>query len=434
MVNEKGSVVSMKNKTSLIAVCLVFFASTQCLADDGLRWNGYMNVVGGILKDEPRNDTTSEKQYPGYGLYTDELSFDAYTSGAVQVTKMLDEKMSATSQIYAEAGNNNYEARMKWLYLTYNMNDTSTFRIGRIGTPFYSFSDYINLGMSYHWVTPPVEFYQFDTSLVGVDYIYRNTLGEDGEWSAEIFSGSFDDPIPALNGRGIAKNVIGLVLTGSTGGWLTLRTILGHANASLEIDGLTADGAVDAGLAQAEAQFGLTDELANSIRTEALPSVTQKLDLEFIGKYYGFMARTDLENWLLIAEWSRTDTSSYLLNYYDERYVTGAYTLDDLVLHLTYAEVKTNLSEDARIDSASQLAGFTPTAIADYLSRQIGAGAAAAAGQNRRSLSAGVRINLSRNTALKFDITRFEEEASLPTETAGIGDNLLFSSAFNVSF
>lgn len=424
----------MKYMHKLAGLFIVFCASEVCFADDGLRWNGYINVVGGVLKDEPRNDDSLKKQYPGYGTYTDQVSFDSYTSGGLQVTKTLDNKTSATAQLFAEAGLNSYETRMKWIYLTYDMDENSKFRVGKIGTPFYHYSDFINVGMSYHWITPPIEFYQFDTSIVGVDYIYRNELGEDGEWSAEVFSGSFDDAMPSLHGRGTAKNTIGLVLTGSAGGWLTLRTILGRANASLEVEGLTADAVLDSGLATAAAQFNLPDAMVNSIRVEALPQVEDKLTSEFVGKYYGLMARAEWSDWLLISEWSRTATDTYLLNYYDERYITTAYTLDNLVFHVTLADVKSNLNDDAKFDSKAQLAGFTPAAIADYLSSRIGAGVAAAAAQNRQSVGAGIRINLTRNTALKFEITKFKEDKSLPSEMAGIGDNILLSSALNASF
>lgn len=431
----KRLVTFMENcQKRLLAACISLTFVQIANADESIRWNGYLNVVGGILKDAPRNDTTTEKQYPGHGTYEHQLTFDSQTSGALQATKVLDEKMYVTAQAYAEGSTNGYDANLKWFYLTYNPDDSSSFRVGRIGMPLYFYSDFLNVGFTYQWVSPPIESYQYDTSLTGIDYVYRGVSGN-FEWTAETYFGAINQFIASLNGDVNTRNTTGLNLMTVYDGWLTLRVNGLSQKATLINDALNAEDILDGGLAQAQSQMGLPNDLVAAIRSEALPILQRKFDLDNVSvKYYGVFVKADFDSLSFATEWNRSDTPSYLLNYYDSWYVTGAYRINDVLFHLTYSTVESELAKEAVNDSNATLGGFTPDALGSYFASQIGANVAAASARKRHAVSAGVRIDTTANTALKFEVTQFEERETLPNENAGIGKNLLFRTALNVTF
>jgi hypothetical protein len=51
-----------------------------------------------------------------------------------------------------------------------------------------------------------------------------------------------------------------------------------------------------------------------------------------------------------------------------------------------------------------------------------------------RSWNLGAMLETSANSVLKFDVLRFEQFESVPTETLGIGSNTLFRTALCVTF
>ena len=79
----------------------------------GIEWNGFLNVVGGILKEEPVKDFTDTKQTPGYQNYESDFTFEPQTSAGLQAKKQLDEQTSVTMQLYSEGDIDGYQAKLK---------------------------------------------------------------------------------------------------------------------------------------------------------------------------------------------------------------------------------------------------------------------------------------------------------------------------------
>lgn len=412
----------MELRLKLLAASVALTCVQIANADDDIRWNGYLNVVGGILKDQPLSDDSGQDQHPGYGSYEDNFTFDPETSAALQASKRLDDKTQVTAQIYAEgSGDGAYSAKMKWLYLTYDPTDTSSFRIGKLASPFYFFSDFIRVGMAYNWVSPPSEIYLGDLATTGVDYIYRDFLGDEIEYSLEAMVGNNKS---SVEGAVIdSNNQATLVVSGTMSGWLTLRLAYTSATSTLTIDALDADTLVDE-------QLG--GVLPEDTRDEVKVLLAEKLDLnELKVSYITTGLKMDLDPWQVIAEYSRSSTDSYLTGGTDAWYVCGGYRFDWGVIQLTYADSDPELDDDAKDDLDLQL-GAVP--LPEYVAAQLGTNISGATLSTRHSISAGVRVNTSRNTALKFEITKLEEEATIPDEERGIGDNLLFRTALNVTF
>lgn len=110
----------------------------------------------------------------------------------LQVDVSLTGKLDAAAQLVAkDRPNNTLDESLEWAFLRYRPIPGLTLRGGRLGLDLFMLSEYRNLGFSYLWARPPVEFYgmfpyyHYD----GADITYATALGE-GVFRARLFSGS----------------------------------------------------------------------------------------------------------------------------------------------------------------------------------------------------------------------------------------------------
>lgn len=426
----------MRTRLKLIPLYLLA-ATAQIAQADDIKWNGYLNVVGGFLRDDPVSDLTlpEKKQHPDYSTYEKNFTFDPESSGALQAVKKFDSKASVTAQVYA-SGANDYQAQLKWLYLTYKPTSHSTFRIGKIGAPVYYFSDFYNVGYAYNWVTPPIEVYTFDTAISGIDYIYRDYVG-DLDWSAEVFSGGYTQRLPAINANVTTRDTVAAIFTASEGGWLNLRAMIYQSTGTFEADALADTGViVDSALAAAEEQQGYPSGTLSFLHDGIKSQVDVATDLnEFKIRYAEAAARVEHERWFAMTEWVTIRTDNYLYGNLDAFYLTGGYRIGKALPHITFTRLDSDMHDDAVADAA--YAANTANALVDptkYFAAAIDSGIAQSFGKTQNSITLGLRYETSASTAVKFELTGFEEKATYPGETAGIGKNLLFRTAVNAIF
>ena len=81
-------------------LCLLMAAS-PALAED-VRWNGFLNIVGGVLKETP-TQTPGDSGAPAYEQYETDFTFDKQSSAGLQANVPLDDKNSVTVQVFADA-------------------------------------------------------------------------------------------------------------------------------------------------------------------------------------------------------------------------------------------------------------------------------------------------------------------------------------------
>lgn len=411
--------------------------------DSGIVWNGFLNIVGGALKEEPVESFGDERQVPTYMAYDSHFSFDKQTSGGLQAQKRLDEKTSVTMQVFAQGDTEGYEANLKWLYLTYEPTLNSSFRLGRIGAPVYYYSDYLNVGYAYHWVSPPESVYPFDSSFTGINYVYQNTWGI-FDWSGELMLGGSNDYFPIIGARVITRNTRGATLNVSTGDWLHFRAMALRTDGSFEVDALSPenlDTIIDMGVEAAFDAGDVPDDIRPLIKPAYVESTQAQLDngaldLDDFPVTYGDLALVaETERWLLMTEIITVRTDAYLYNDVISKFVTGGVRMGDAMLHLTWTEGRANPNDDIYADRRNTTpASDSPDAVGSVVASQIRAQLASAFLRNGESVSLGVRFETSPNTALKFEITRFEERPSFDGDTFGVGKNTLFRTALNATF
>ncbi|HEY0892346.1 MAG TPA: DNA topoisomerase IV, partial [Cellvibrio sp.] len=175
---------SIRKKHSLALIIALCMAAPLTQAGD-LNLSGFLSVGGGMIDDEDS---------PGYGGYDEEdLTFDKNLLG-LQVTGQVNEKITATAQLIARS-ETDYEVNAEWAYLTWQASDSVKVRAGRLRTPFYMYSDFLDVGYAYSWITPPREVYYLPFNNVdGVDFYVTQTLGI-FDTSFQAYFGSFDDEL-----------------------------------------------------------------------------------------------------------------------------------------------------------------------------------------------------------------------------------------------
>lgn len=97
--------------------------------------------------------------------YDDSWSFKSDSVAGVQFLAEFNNSLSITSQILAKGftfdDTSSFEPEFEWLFLSYQMGENTRTRIGRLRTPFYLFSETLDVGYSQTWVRPPVDVYAF---------------------------------------------------------------------------------------------------------------------------------------------------------------------------------------------------------------------------------------------------------------------------------
>src|SRR5690554_4915923 len=165
----------------------ILLAGAQTAYANDLQINGFLNVTAGVVdKEEIENGFTSAG-------YDTTLGYDAQTLAGLQISKKVNDNTSATVQLMSR-GKQGYKTEAAWAYVTYDVSDNTSIRFGRLRTPFFQYSDFLEVGYAYNWITPPTIVYRLDTmsALNGVDMTHQFTLGAmDG--SFQLFTGRFKD-------------------------------------------------------------------------------------------------------------------------------------------------------------------------------------------------------------------------------------------------
>ena len=182
---------------------------------EAIRFSGFARLVGGYLDEK-------EAIYQGYD---DSIDFGQHSLFALQTEVDLNEQFSFTTQLLAHTSSRR-DSGLEWAYLTYRPNERWQFKAGKLRTPFFMYSDIIDVGFAYPWVVPPKQVYTpyMFPDYTGVSAAHRFNIQH---WTiaAEAYWGKFDDDV-SVGGRQIdvkIDDLSGLVLELRRGN-LRLRT------------------------------------------------------------------------------------------------------------------------------------------------------------------------------------------------------------------
>jgi hypothetical protein len=165
--DTRGNIMKKINIINLQRVMCIALLSFSLPTLAEVTFQGFASFVGGATLD-------SDETYNGY---EDKIEYEKNSVYGLQAVSSLGDGLTATGQIVAR-GSENYKPEFEWMYMTYNITPTLSAKVGRIRTPFYMLSEYLEVGYTYHWIRPPEELYAAQiTNIDGASLLYNVPMG-----------------------------------------------------------------------------------------------------------------------------------------------------------------------------------------------------------------------------------------------------------------
>jgi hypothetical protein len=247
--------------------------------------------------------------YPTVGVYEEEWSFKPDSKFGLQFSADLTEGLSATAQLVGR-GADDFDAGFEWAYLSYELNDHWTVQAGKKRLPLYYYSDFFDVSYAYMWIRPPADNYTWQIfNYTGVNAQFNYQVS-DWAVSGNIYTGSEDDGDNKLLSeyffkqpvREIWENIIGGVLSLNRD-WLDLRfTYMTYENRRFQSD---------------------------------KPRIWNNGTDTRRGKFMGFSANIDYNNWVLLSEVNRLNLEDQDLDTY---LVSAGYRIGQWTPYVVYSD------------------------------------------------------------------------------------------------
>ena len=315
---------------------------------------------GGFLS----TDIAYQTQDVGYASIPTDSAVDLSRGSVVglQVDYKLTDKTGVGVQATAR-GFQNYEPEVMWAYVKHRFDMGLTVRAGRLGLPFFSYSDYIEVGYAQPWVRPPTEVYDIvpARSYTGIDFIYNLDMG----WATARFQPFFGEITSNTRDNGF--------------GTLNVPNTYGM-NTSLFIDDFMIRGIFAKGNGASLTSY--VDNSNNMIVVSPSGNITLG-SFDSVNPWFaGVGVSYDDGEYMVISEAVRTLVTNTVFPSFDGAYLTFGYHIDDVTPYVTAARIRST-DDDVRVGTAS-------SAFFDV---------------ERNAYSVGARWDVLLGLALKADVT-----------------------------
>lgn len=375
--------------TGLAMSALSLAASPAFSAE--IQFNGFASFVAGQVLDK---DELVGGDFRGYD---EKLGFQNNSIFAIQARADLKENLSATAQIAAK-GVNDYAAKFNWAYLTYEINNEWTAKLGRSRIPYFYYSDFLDVGYAYHWIKPPYGVYDlggFD-SADGITLEYQTNMGD---WISRLtmLGGRSDTTINTAIGDADARVADLWFLSWSMNyDWLTLRVV--HSEAELTLDLATINGMS----MLMDGSTGLIPRLVPQNDIDALRLEKDRATFD------GVAISLDNGKFFAVAEYTELAIeNSFLADPRQDWYVSGGMRFGDISIFATYEERKSDLQQ-RQIDAITTPLGVAASVIPSLSTELLTAAGGADAIFNssyydNETYSVGLRYNFHPSADFKVE-------------------------------
>lgn len=159
-------------KTTLTGLTMaILLASSSAFAlDKGeLMLNGY-----GTAAVNRMAGADDAKGFGINGQTTSDWRGDEQSKIGGQLQYGITDDLDVTAQLVAKAEQDKWRLNLEWLYLTYQLDDQTAVRAGRLRPGTFLFSETLDVGYSYPWLTLPDEVYGLVqvTNYEGADFLH----------------------------------------------------------------------------------------------------------------------------------------------------------------------------------------------------------------------------------------------------------------------
>ena len=128
----------------LLCVAPTLHAETE----DKLQLSGFARVILGYLDDE-------NAEYVGYD---NSISANQQSLLGLQAEYLFNDELSVTGQVVGFTDDQR-NSGLEWLYISYSPSNALQIKLGRQRIPFFNYSDSLDVGFAYPWLTLPQQFY-----------------------------------------------------------------------------------------------------------------------------------------------------------------------------------------------------------------------------------------------------------------------------------
>lgn len=318
----------------------------------------------------------------------------------MQLDADLNDRVTVTGQVLAR-GHEDFDAELAWAYANIELGSGWSLKAGRQRTPFYRYSDFLDVGYAYPWIRPPVAMYNQPWS--NNDGISLTHGGFFGDWYSQLqlvyghFEG--DARFDGVDFDAELEGITGFAWDVEYNEWLSLRTA--YLYGDLTVLGTS------------------LDDLAAALRAYGRPELAAELDYNADkGSFANVGFRIDRSDWLLVGEYARTDMEDTPMEDGDRTdwYLSAARRFGTVTPHVTYGR----RDADARTGLMAALPSDHPL---------YGALAAGASSEqlDESYTSLGVRWDFAANVAFKADWTRYDSDIASHGDADLVSTGVVFT-------
>jgi len=338
--------------------------------EDKLKFSGFTRVVLGYLDDK-------NAEYVGYD---NSISFDQQSLLGLQADYTFNDQLSLTGQVIGHTGEQR-SSGLEWLYLTYTPSKALRIKLGKQRIPFFNYSDSLDVGFAYPWLTLPQQFYDtaffstFEGVLANYEYVFDNwVMNFEGYW------GRYDDKIYLASGE-IDTQVTGLYgfnTSAAYNNW-TFRAAYNEGNANLTLPGA-------ARFVEVLNQFGFSQS-------------AETLNPDGLIRFYQLSANYENLNYFVRSEVAKMVGESGPVPDIDSFYISAGYNFYPYTLYISYGE------RDVYYDHPANVIPYGISPDLDVLAATYESVLAGFPDDKSQGTKIGIRWDWRFNLALKGEVT-----------------------------
>ncbi len=362
----------MLPKLLLVTLLFELFSVHPAIAQEESRFefSGFARIVGGYLNDE--NQT--------YNGYNNSVSLRNQSLLGLRGDVNVSDSVSIVGQAILRA-NENQDSEIQWLYIDYRPTNALSFKFGRQRIPLYQYSEIIDVGFAYPWISLPQEVYSpfifndYDGVLGSYEFSTPNLFG-----SVDAYYGIYDGDVS------IGEQEVGADVSNLMG--LSASVQVNQFNFRASYHKANVEVLFDDSLAFQKAlnQLGFFD-------SASVFTVDHKAD------YFQLSAGWENLDYFARFEYTGFDSAAYFIPQAENFYLSLGYNFSPYTVHVTFAQSITDYG-DAPNDIP---VGISPGL--DYLAQQFQLALQSKPIDDRESINLGLRYELRANIALKADVT-----------------------------
>tara|TARA_Y100001934_G_scaffold283538_1_gene404142 strand:+ start:13164 stop:14324 length:1161 start_codon:yes stop_codon:yes gene_type:complete len=164
-------------------------------------FSGFLSVAGGMTLDDGDEYLVDPSRVDDarFTHYDNEFRINRESIVGLQSTTIINDKMRAVVQVSAKS-NNSWDPSLSWIYVNYEINPELDVQVGRFRLPLFYYSDFLDVGLAYTWIRPPIDLYHVPTTeSEGLKFTYNKMLTDDIQFVSQLWITGGDEKQTVAN-------------------------------------------------------------------------------------------------------------------------------------------------------------------------------------------------------------------------------------------